>query len=208
MLKNPGENDEGQGPIKHGRVGKTSAGKAQSLPVKNMLNSSQDLPTPIEHTDELKFQNQMAVSGICSKKKSADSKPILDPVSLKVSNEGTPASVSDTKDIDKPKIGNLPSRKMIDKYKDASGLSDTSQKKFLEKSVDPHSKSQHGKPTTSSIDDLENKVRSKEKNGIRELPDLNLSEGKSSIPATVGFLVRGWVVAFLLFSCLISICCN
>lgn len=192
-MKNPGESYDGQGSNKHGRVGKTAAGKAASLPVKKILNSSENLPVSIEHTDDSTFRNQLEASGICSKKNIADTKPILDlSISLNVSNDDAPASVIEAKDIDKQKIGNLQSRNTNDKNKDASGLFDASQKKFHEKSAYAHSKSQPGRPT-SNIDDLENRVWSKEKNGI-ELPDLNLIEGKNAMQAAVSLFL-------LLFCC-------
>ncbi|XP_054798001.1 ubinuclein-1-like isoform X2 [Prosopis cineraria] len=181
ILKNPGESYNGQESNKHGRVGKTAAGKAASLPVKKTLNSSQNLPVSIEHYDDVKFQNQLVS---CSNKNIADTKPVSDPaVSLNVSNDDAPPTMIEAKNIDKQNVGNFQSRNANDKYEDASGSFDACQKKYHEKSSYVHSKSQPGRPT-SSIDGVENRVQSKEKNGICELPDLNLSEGRTAMQAT------------------------
>ncbi|KAJ1397087.1 hypothetical protein SESBI_32090 [Sesbania bispinosa] len=161
---------------------KTAAAKTASLLAKNTINSSQNLATPGENCEDLKFQNQLDVSGISSKKKMADTRPISDPSAcLKVSNDDVP-SVAEAKDADTQKTGILQSKTTNDKHKDASGLLDISHQKYQEKSAYAHSKSQPGR-TPSSVDDLENPGRSKDKNGIRQLPDLNLSEGKSAMQA-------------------------
>lgn len=193
ILKNPGENVDGHVSNKHVKVGKTAAGKTASLPLKNTFNSSQNLAVPGEHYEDLKFQNPLDVSGISSKRKTADARPISDPSAcLKVSNDDVP-SLAEAKDADKQKIGVLQSKNTTDKYKNASGVLDTSHHKYQEKSAHAHSNSQTGR-TASSIDDLENKGRSKDKNGTRQLPDLNLSEGKSAMQAPVSLLL-------LLFCC-------
>ncbi|XP_061372173.1 ubinuclein-1 isoform X1 [Gastrolobium bilobum] len=182
ISKNSGEED-GHGSNNHVKVGKTAAGKNALLPGKNMSNSSQNFVVPGEHYEDLKFRNQLDISGISSKKKIADTRPISDPsVCLKVSNDDVPSSVAEAKDADKQKIGVLQSKNTSHKYKDASGLLDTSHQKFHEKNAYAHSKSQLGTPP-SKIDELENTGRSKEKNGTRELPDLNLSVGKSALQA-------------------------
>ncbi|XP_004498358.1 ubinuclein-1-like isoform X2 [Cicer arietinum] len=176
--KNSGENVDGHVSNKHAKVGKTAAGKTASLPVNNKSNSSKKLAVPGEHHEDLKSQNQLEISGINLKKKTADIRPISDSfLCLKVSNNDVP-SVVETKDADKQKTGVLQSKNTKDKYKDASAVLDTSQQKFQEKSVYVHSKSQSGR-NPSSVDDLKNTGRSKDKNGTHELPDLNLSEGKS-----------------------------
>lgn len=182
--KNSGENVDGHVSNKHAKVGKTAAGKTASLPVNNKSNSSKKLAVPGEHHEDLKSQNQLEISGINLKKKTADIRPISDSfLCLKVSNNDVP-SVVETKDADKQKTGVLQSKNTKDKYKDASAVLDTSQQKFQEKSVYVHSKSQSGR-NPSSVDDLKNTGRSKDKNGTHELPDLNLSEGKSVMQTPV-----------------------
>ncbi|XP_061362959.1 ubinuclein-1-like isoform X2 [Gastrolobium bilobum] len=184
ILKNPGENNDDHRSNKHIKVGKSASGKTASIQAKNIFNPSPNLVAPGEHNEELKLQNQSDLSGISSKKKTANAKPILDPsVSLKASSDDILASVTEVKNADKQKIGAFQPKNISDKYKDASGLFDASHQKYLEKSACAPSKSQPGRPS-STIDDLESISRSKEKNGICELPDLNLSEGKSAMQAT------------------------
>ncbi|KAK7301431.1 hypothetical protein RJT34_12295 [Clitoria ternatea] len=178
ITKSPGESIDSHVSNKHVKVGKTAAGKTTSLPVKNMINSAPNLAPPGEHYEDLNHRNQLDVSGINSKKKTADTRPMMDPsVCLKESNV-----VAEAKDADKQKTGAVQLKNSSDKHKDASGLLDTSNKKNHEKSGCAHSKSQTGR-SPSSVDDLENTGRSKDKNGIRELPDLNLSAGKSAMQA-------------------------
>ncbi|KAK4273980.1 hypothetical protein QN277_017277 [Acacia crassicarpa] len=179
VLKNPGDSYEGQGPNKHGKLRKAATGKAALLPMKNMFSSSQNLAVPSENYDESKFQNQLDVPGISLKKKIADTKPVLDSsVSLRVSNDDGPNSVTEAKNVDKQNAGTLQIKNMSNKHNDASTSSDASKRKFREKSTGAHSKSQPGRPPCNT-DDLEGTGRSKEKNRMCELPDLNFSEGKS-----------------------------
>ncbi|KAK7320971.1 hypothetical protein VNO77_30981 [Canavalia gladiata] len=179
ISKNPGENIDGHVSNKLAKVGKTVAGKTASLPVKNMSKSSPNLAVPGENYEDLKLRSQLDVSGISSKKKSADTRSMLDPsVCSKVPNDDAPAA--EVKDTDKQKTGIPQSKITSDKYKDASGLLDTSHQKYHEKSACAHLKSQPGR-TPSNVDNLENTGRTKDKNGIRELPDLNLLEGKSAM---------------------------
>ncbi|TKY56103.1 ubinuclein protein [Spatholobus suberectus] len=180
IVQNPGENIDGHVLNKHVKVGNTATGKTASLPVKNTISSSHNLGVPGEHDEDMRFRNQLDVSRISLKKKTADTRPMLDPpVCSKVSTDDAPTAAEDA---DKQKTGVLQSKNISDKYKDASGLLDTSHQKCPEKSASAHSKSQPGK-TSSSVDNFENIGRSKDKNGIRELPDLNLSLGKSAIRA-------------------------
>lgn len=196
ISKNPGENVDGHVPNKRVKVGKTAAGKTASLPVKNTVDSSQNLAVLGEHDEDLKSQNQFEISGITLKKKTADTRPISDPsLCLKASNNDVPSvvvclkasdndvpSVVEAKDADKQKTGVLQSKTRVDKNKDASGVHDTADQKYQEKSVYAHSKPQPGR-TPSRADCLENTGGSTDKNGIDELPDLNLSEGKSVMQA-------------------------
>ncbi|KAL2339736.1 hypothetical protein Fmac_007676 [Flemingia macrophylla] len=182
ILKNAGENNDDNGSNKNAKVGRPASGKTASLQAKNMLSSSESLVAPGEHYEDLKVLNQSDVSGIILKKKAADTKPILDPsVSLKTSSDDVP-TITDAKDADKQKIGAFQSKNISDKYKDASGSFDSSHEKYSEKSAYAHSKFQPGR-SPGNIDDLENINRTKEKNGMREIPDLNLSDGKSATQA-------------------------
>ena len=196
-MKNPGENNDEHVSNKQGKPGKPASGKAASLQAKNTLNSSKNLVAPGETCEGLKLQNQSDVPGISSKKKTADTKPVVGPsVSLKASNDDVPASVTEAKDADKHKKGVFQSKNISDKYKDASRLLDASHQKYYEKGAHVHSKPQPGRPS-SNIDDLENTSRPKEKNGMRELPDLNLSAGKSAMQTSVSFHFFCFSVVFL-----------
>jgi len=175
-------------------VGKTAAGKTASLPVKNTISSSHNLGVPGEHYEDMTFQNQLDVSGISLKRKTADTRPMLDPpVCSKVSTNAPAAA----EDAEKQKTRVLQSKNTSDKYKDASGLLDTSRQKYHEKSASAKSKSQPGK-ISISVDNLEKAGRSKDKNDIHELPDLNLYVGKSAIQAPVS-LRSCFSVVFILF---------
>ncbi|KAG4969435.1 hypothetical protein JHK85_035856 [Glycine max] len=177
--KNPGEHIDSHVSNKHVKVGKTAAGKTALLPVKNTISSSNNLGVPGEHYEDMTFQNQLDVSGISLKRKTADTRPMLDPpVCSKVSTNAPAAA----EDAEKQKTRVLQSKNTSDKYKDASGLLDTSRQKYHEKSASAKSKSQPGK-ISISVDNLEKAGRSKDKNDIHELPDLNLYVGKSAIQA-------------------------
>ncbi|KAI9097823.1 hypothetical protein K1719_025594 [Acacia pycnantha] len=180
VLKNPGESYEGQGRNKHEKLGKAATGKAALLPMKNRFSSSQNLALPSQNYEESKFQNQLDVPGIISlKKKIADTKPVLDSsVSLRVSNDDGPNFVTEAKNVDKQNAGVPQIKNISNKHNDASTSSDASQRKFCEKIAVARSKSQPGRPPCNT-DDLEGTGRSKEKNRMCELPDLNFSEGKS-----------------------------
>ncbi|KAL4301173.1 ubinuclein-1 isoform X2 [Arachis ipaensis] len=183
-LKNPSEKDNDRVSNKQAKLSKPALEKKASVQAKSTLNSSQNLVAPGESHEGLKFQNQSDVTGINSKKKSADTKPVMDSsVSLKASNDDVHASVAEAKDADKQKKGVSQSKNISDKYKDAGGLLDPSHQKSHEKGAHVHSKAQPGRPS-STIGDLENTTRPKERNGMRELPDLNLSIGKSAMQAT------------------------
>lgn len=182
ILKNPGQNNDDHGSNKHVKAGKAASGKTASIQAKNMCNSSQNLVIPDEHYEDLKPQNQLDIYGISSKKKIADIKPIpVSSVSLKTSSYDVPTAMPEAKDADKKKIGPFQS-------KSTSGSFDASHQKYHEKGAYVQSKSQPGRPSRS-IDDLENISRSKEKNGMRELPDLNVALGKIS---TVSFYFVFW----------------
>ncbi|OIV97961.1 hypothetical protein TanjilG_12718 [Lupinus angustifolius] len=184
ISKNPGENNDDQESSKHVKVSRPVSGKTTSLKGKNTSNSSQDLVAPGEHYKDLKVQNKLDVPGISSKKKTADTKSTLDPsVSLKASKDDVPSSVTEAKDADRQKTGVIHSKKISDKYKDASGLLGASHQKYQEKGAHAHSKSQPGR-SSSNIDDLKISSHSKEKKVMHELPDLNLSEGNSTMQVT------------------------
>ncbi|KAG8633188.1 hypothetical protein MANES_18G082300v8 [Manihot esculenta] len=63
------------------------------------------------------------------------------------------------------------------------GSSDVSHQKYHDKSAYLQSKSQFAKSVTN-VDELEPSVRSKEKNGVHELPDLNMPDAKMPMQVT------------------------
>ncbi|KAJ6735867.1 CAPZ-INTERACTING PROTEIN [Salix viminalis] len=161
-------------------LGKSTVEKLALPPGKNSSNLSQNLTMISEQYENVMLQSQSNSPGIASKKKSAETKMKLDPsLSVKVSNGVAYASVAETNNIEKSKTGGLQPKNLTSKPKDASGLSDSSNQKSHEKSAYGQPKLQTAK-LVNNADDLESSVRSKEKNGVRELPDLNLniSDGK------------------------------
>ncbi|KAF1865642.1 hypothetical protein Lal_00005019 [Lupinus albus] len=181
--KNPDENTDDQGSNKHVKGSRRASGKTASLKGKNTSNSSQNLIAPDEYYKDLKVQNKSDVpgNGISSKKKTADTKSTLDPsVSLQASKDDVLSSVKEAKDADKPKTGVIQSKKISDKYKDASGFLGASHQKYHEQGAHAHSNSQPGR----SSSDSKITSHSKEKKVMRELPDLNLSEEKSTMQIT------------------------
>ncbi|KAJ6412619.1 hypothetical protein OIU84_005628 [Salix udensis] len=180
LLKAPNDSDDGRISNKLAKLGKSTVEKLALPPGKNSSNLSQNLTMISEQYENVKLQSQSNSPGIASKKKSAETKMKLDPsLSVKVSNGVAYASVAETNNIEKSKTGGLQPKNLTSKPKDASGLSDSSNQKSHEKSAYGQPKLQTAK-LVNNADDLESSVRSKEKNGVRELPDLNLniSDGK------------------------------
>ncbi|CAK7346917.1 unnamed protein product [Dovyalis caffra] len=180
LLKAPNDSDDGRMSNKISKLGKSAAEKMAPPLGKNSSSLPQNLTMISEQYENVKFQNQSNSPGISSKKKSAETKMKLDPsLSVKVSNGDAYASLAETKDIEKPKTGGLQPKNLTSKSKDPSGFSDSSNQKYHERSAYVQPKLQPAK-TVNNADDLEPSVRSKEKNGVRELPDLNLniSDGK------------------------------
>ncbi|CAL0317945.1 unnamed protein product [Lupinus luteus] len=111
----------------------------------------------------------------------------LDPaVCLKASKDNLPSTTTEARDVDKKKIGVPESKNTVHKYKDASGLLDASHQTYHENSGCAH---QPGR-LTSNLDGSENTSRSKEKSGIREISDLNLSEKSENVHKKDGSSVR------------------
>ncbi|KAL9394522.1 hypothetical protein Peur_013807 [Populus x canadensis] len=180
LLKAPNDSDDGRISNKLAKLGKSTVEKLAPPPGKNSSNLSQNLTLISEQYENVKFQSQSNSPGNSSKKKSAETKMKLDPsLSVRGSNGDAYASLAETQDIEKSKTGGLQPKNLTSKPKDASGLSDSSNQKSHEKSAYVQPKLQTAK-TVNNAEDLESSVRSKEKNGVRELPDLNLniSDGK------------------------------
>ncbi|EOY16441.1 Wound-responsive family protein, putative isoform 3 [Theobroma cacao] len=177
--KPAGESDDGRVSNKHVKAAKMTPGRAEPSLGRNNSNHSQNLTALNEQYGDVKAQNQLSVSGISSKKKSSETRLALDPSSyLKVSNGNTSVPLADVKDTEKSKMGVLQSKNVVsNKLKDASGSYDVLHQKYHDKNAYLQSKSPHGKPI-GNVDELELSVRLREKNGIRELQDTNVSDGK------------------------------
>ncbi|KAA8538401.1 hypothetical protein F0562_028053 [Nyssa sinensis] len=179
--KGHGENNDGHVPNKHVKVGKKAAGRLVPLVGKSSSSPFISMAVPTKHCEDVKFQDQMSASVICSKKKSADTKTTLDlNFPLKVSNGDVPLSLLEEKDIDKQKTGVLLSEDHGNKLKDGKELSDSSHQRSHDKSSYAQFKPHSGR-SMSNVDELEQSVQRKEKNDIREQPDINGSEGKYSM---------------------------
>lgn len=183
MAKGNGENDDGRLPIKHTKLGKAAAAKITSGHAKNLSTSTQPVAVSGEHNEDAKFQNELNALAFFTKKKSSDIKTILDPSFLKVSNGDTSVALTEVKDIDKQKAGVLLSKDLNSKLKDVAVSSDSSHLKHQDKSAYAQPRLQSGRPLGG--DELGSSIRAKEKNGIREQPEVNSFEGKYSVPTTV-----------------------
>ncbi|XP_022748914.1 ubinuclein-1-like isoform X3 [Durio zibethinus] len=179
--KPPGEDDDGSVP-NHVKAAKMTAGAAEPSLGKNNSSSSLNLTALNEQYGDVKSQNQLSVSGDSSKKKSSEIRQALDSSSyLKVPNGDSSVHLADVKDIEKSKTGFLQPKNVVNnKLKDAIGSFDVLHQKYHDKNAYAQSKSQHGKPI-SNFHELEQSVRPKEKNGIHELPDINVSDGKHAM---------------------------
>ncbi|XP_048331527.2 ubinuclein-1 isoform X2 [Ziziphus jujuba] len=179
LAKGNGENDDGHLPNnKHAKLSKMAAAKVTSNLTKSSSTPSQPVAVAGEHFEDVKLQNQFNASD-GSKKKSSDSKTMLDPTFLKVSNGDASVPLPEGKDFDKQKTGVLLSKDSSSKLKDVGA--DGSHLKYHEKSAYSQSRPQSGRPL-GNVDELDSSVRAREKNGIREPLDLNTFEGKYSIP--------------------------
>lgn len=179
MAKGNGENDDGRLPIKHTKLGKAAAAKIISGHAKNLSTSTQAVAVSGEPYEDVKSQNELNASAFFSKKKSSDTKAILDPSFLKVSNGVTSVALTEVKDIDKQKAGHLLSKDLNTKFKDMAQSSDSSHLKHHDKSSHAQPRLQSGRPLGG--DELGSSIRAKEKNGIREQSEVNSFEGKTIV---------------------------
>ncbi|XP_039023197.1 ubinuclein-1-like isoform X2 [Hibiscus syriacus] len=163
---------------KHVKAAKMMSGRAEPSPLKNNSKCSQNLTALEEKYRDVKGQNQSSVSGVPSKKKSSVTRLALDTFSnLNDPNGGTSLPLADVMDIESLNMGFLQSESVVgNNLKDVTGSSDVLHKKYHDKSAVTQSKPQHGK-LRSNVDKLEQSVRTRENNGILELPDINVSEG-------------------------------
>ncbi|KAJ0085047.1 hypothetical protein Patl1_08272 [Pistacia atlantica] len=176
LAKGLGESDDSRVSNKHAKVNKAATGKSAPLVGKNF--PTQNLAVTSENFGDVKGQNQLNVSVVPSKKKSADTKMTLDPSSLKISNGGASVSLAEAKDTERLKTGVIPAKNVSSKLKDVTGPSDASHLKYHDHSAHSQSKSLSGK-LFRNVDELEPSVRQREKNGIHELSTFNVSDGKN-----------------------------
>ncbi|KAM6544048.1 hypothetical protein CsatB_008495 [Cannabis sativa] len=180
LAKGNGENDDGCLQNKHAKPGKMASGKNTSALAKTLSTTTQAVAVSGE---DIQFQSQLNSTVVCPKKKSSDSKTIIDPSVLKVSNGDATMILAEVKDIEKQKTGSLLSKDPSSKFKEMAVSSDSSHSKHHDKNVYVQSKSQSGRPS-SGADELDSSIRVREKNGNRELSDVNTFEGKYSAPTT------------------------
>ncbi|GMI89581.1 Ubinuclein 1 [Hibiscus trionum] len=180
--KLPNESQDGRVSNKHVKTANMMSGRAEPPPAKNNSKSPQNFTALDEQYRDAKAQNQLSVSGLPSKKKSSETRLALDSSSyLKDPNGGTSVPFADVKDIENSKMGFPQSKSVVsNNLKAATGSSDVLHQKYHDKSALTQSKSQHGK-LSSNVDKLEQSVRTRENNGIRELPDINVSDGIHSV---------------------------
>ncbi|KAI8002362.1 hypothetical protein LOK49_LG08G01366 [Camellia lanceoleosa] len=142
MAKGHGEGDDDHMPNKHVKVGKKVGGKSVPLVGKSSSSHSHIVALPSVHHEDTKFQNQMNSSVICAKKKSAETKTLLDPSPpSKVPNGDASLSIPEEKDIDKQKTGMSSSKYQGNKLKDGGEFSDPSVQRSHGKSSYTQSKS-------------------------------------------------------------------
>ncbi|XP_050364660.1 ubinuclein-1-like isoform X2 [Argentina anserina] len=182
--KNPGENHGSLAPNRQAKLGKTAGAKMSSaLGLAKSSSALNTIAVTTEHRDDMKFQNSLNACGYSPTKKSVDSNSVINPSPLKALDRDASGLLGEVKDIDKPKSGSLLHNDSSNRFKDAGASSDASYHKYHDKSAYSQTKIQSGR-LSSNADELESSVRARVKNGIRQLPDLNLSDGKYSVPTT------------------------
>ncbi|GKU87762.1 hypothetical protein SLEP1_g2106 [Rubroshorea leprosula] len=185
MAKTHGESAEDCASNKHIKTSKMPAANTEASLGKNPSSPFQNMNVIDEPYRDVKGQNQLGVSGIISRKKSSDKEMMTDPSPyLKVLNGDASASMADVKEVEKSRTGVLLSKNIAtNKCKDTGGSSEALHQKYSDKNAYSQPKLQHGKPL-SNIEQLEPLVGTREKNGICELGDINVSEGKYVMQTT------------------------
>ncbi|XP_058189744.1 ubinuclein-1-like isoform X2 [Rhododendron vialii] len=175
------EGDDVAVPHKHAKVRKKETEKSVPLVGKTSTGPSHVVALPSVRPEEMKFQNQMNSSAVSAKKKYAETKTSLDPSrSSKVSEGDASLLRPEEKDIDKQKTM-APSNFQGDKLKDGGDFADAS---VPGKSSHAQSKTQFAK-SSNDVDELDQAVQRREKDGIRERFDLNVSEGTHSTQTVI-----------------------
>ncbi|KAJ4836411.1 hypothetical protein Tsubulata_015858 [Turnera subulata] len=184
LNKAPGENDDGHVSNKHAKLVKSANERMSLVPGMNSSGSSKNVVMMSNHYEDIQSHNPGNLSGLSSKEKSAEARMNLESsFPLKVSNGDASTFLAEGKDVEKQKMGGLQTKNLTNKAKDASASSDhISHQKYHEK-ISSQSKLHSAKPI-DSVDEVEQSFRAKEKNGVRELPDLNIPDGKVSMQPT------------------------
>ncbi|KAK3009971.1 hypothetical protein RJ639_012826 [Escallonia herrerae] len=179
--------DDGHVPNKHVKVGKKAAGRPVASG-KNSATQSPIMALPAVNSADVKYQNQINASEISTDKRSADTKLLLDPSPSRAANGD---AILEEKTIDKQKVGFAPPKNHGNELKDGSVSSDASNPKLNDKSSHAQCKPQSG-GLLPSVEVLAQSAQRREKNGIRERSDCNVSEAKNSMQAArkEGFSVK------------------
>lgn len=184
VAKNHVENAAGRGSNKQVKASKAHAASTEPLLERNSSIPRQNLSVISEHHSDVKSQEQPGFSGVPSRKRPTDTEMISDPsLYLKDLNGDASVPVSDAKVIEKAKTGVQQSKHIVtNKVKDAGGPSGVSRQKYIDKNAYADAKFQSRK-LHNNVEHHEPLVAMREKNGIRELPDLNV-EVKYSMQTT------------------------
>ncbi|CAN1234543.1 UBN1 [Linum perenne] len=187
LTKAHGDSDNINVSNKHVKIGKSAAGKMVQSVGKNTSGPSQNLTMEIDYQENGKCHNPLNLSGTSTKKKCAGATIGFDPSSTtKMSNGDASASLVEGKDFQMQEPGFLQGNNFSNKSKDATGSSDAYYLKHQthDKSAYGQNKLQSAKPL-NNVEEPEPSARSKERNGVRMLPDLNnVPDGKISVDAT------------------------
>ncbi|XP_071721895.1 ubinuclein-1-like [Rutidosis leptorrhynchoides] len=163
LPKTDGEIDDARKKNKRAETGKVATEKS-------LFDSFSNVGVRSENFEVLRPQNQLN-SGSSAKRKSTAVKLLSPCSSLRISNGDASASLTEPKEIEKPKVGVL----ALKSNKSKDGPSDISHQKLHNKNA-AQSQIQPAKVTSNT-----DVIRMRGKNGIRELPDLNVSDRKSSM---------------------------
>ncbi|KAI4387977.1 hypothetical protein MLD38_000357 [Melastoma candidum] len=163
-----GDSERGEGlvPNKHGKVRKVGTMKAPPI----SKPSTQTMGASSESGEDMRqSQNNMSV-----RKKYGDSKVAVETATLaKVANGISSAPFSESKDIEKQRTCVM-SLKASGNMKDLTGSSDDLHNRLHEKVAN----TQHSGRSFNNIEETEASKRTKEKGTVREVPDLNIPDGR------------------------------
>ncbi|CAN1234541.1 UBN1 [Linum perenne] len=159
LTKAHGDSDNINVSNKHVKIGKSAAGKMVQSVGKNTSGPSQNLTMEIDYQENGKCHNPLNLSGTSTKK---------------MSNGDASASLVEGKDFQMQEPGFL----------QGNNFSNKSKHQTHDKSAYGQNKLQSAKPL-NNVEEPEPSARSKERNGVRMLPDLNnVPDGKISVDAT------------------------